>query len=159
MVACLALFSCARHNGKPKGDENNTQTEVNTTDSIYLVFQRKPCYGTCPHYDLTIYQNGYAVYEGKRFVDSIGKFETTLNKATMQKIADQLEDSGYFSLADEYPEDGQYPTDLPQIIIRVKSNGLDKTVVDNRYDTPQRLNNLENFIDLLVEDQDWHQIQ
>ena len=38
------------------------------------------CYGTCPIYNISIYENRQIKFEGKRFVDAIGTYNWIMNK-------------------------------------------------------------------------------
>ena len=108
-------------------------------DSLFCRYERTPCFGRCPVFELKIYRSGYAVYEGKNFVDLIGFYHTTFTATSLQKINDTAEAIKYFSLKDSY--DNPYVTDLPTITTEIHTEKHNKSVAA-RYQSPAELQTL-----------------
>jgi hypothetical protein len=64
-------------------------TPVSSTDHIALYLNG--CYGTCPHYTITVHGNGLVSYEGKAYVRIEGKRETTLPREDVQRLFEAAE--------------------------------------------------------------------
>lgn len=64
-------------------------TPVSSTDHIALYLNG--CYGTCPHYTITVHGNGLVSYEGKAYVRIEGKRETTLHREDVQRLFEAAE--------------------------------------------------------------------
>lgn len=64
-------------------------TPVSSTDRLTLYLNG--CYGTCPHYTITVHGNGLASYEGKAYVRVEGKRETTLPREDVQRLFEAAE--------------------------------------------------------------------
>jgi hypothetical protein len=129
----------------PKLEEENR-------DSTFLIYQRTPCFGMCPYFNLTIYESGYCVYEGKNFVDMVGFYHTRVDMSVLQNIKETAERIQYFSLADSY--DNPHVTDLPTTTTGIKNGEKMKTVAA-RYKSPKELQELYQVLDEMIEAATW----
>lgn len=132
--------------------ENSTsmQTEPQLLSSI----ERTACYGQCPMYKATFFDNGEVQYVGKRFVENIGTYKTLLSAEDVLDIKKKITESDYFGL------DSLYPTpiaDFPSCITEASLNGNTKRVVDRR-NPPDNLLGFERFLDSLLKDRDWEKV-
>lgn len=118
----------------------------------FLFYQRGACFGMCPIFDLVIYTDGQAIYEGKNFVDMIGFYQTKLDPAVLQKILNRANSIGYFGLEEKY--DNDYVTDLPTTVTGILYEGKLK-LVHNRYKGPAVLKTLYDEIDKIITEQKW----
>lgn len=64
-------------------------TPVTNNDSLSLYLNG--CYGTCPHFTITVHGNGLVEYEGKEHVRLEGKREATLPRDDVQRLFDAAE--------------------------------------------------------------------
>ncbi len=126
------------------------------SDSLVVYLQRTACFGVCPIYVLSIYENGTVIYEGEKFVDKEGKFRAMITKEAIQKIQEKALSIDYFKMNEVY--DNPNVTDLPSTITALQQD-LDFKVVVNRYEAPQPLNSLESYIDELVENLNWEKLE
>lgn len=85
-----------------------------------LVFQRTPCYGTCPSYTATIFRNGQVSYFGDRFVPVTGQRTLSLPPATVAALLDEARRINFNALAPSYTSN---VSDLPSTIITVYQPG------------------------------------
>lgn len=127
------------------------QKPLPRNDSLFLSFERTPCFGPCPTYKVTILQDGSALYQGRRFVDREGTYRGQLDAQTMDTIRELVEARGFYGFEDEYDSP---VTDLPSVIIRVRMDGRDKQVV-GRVGPPQAFKNLTQQLEALIERVDW----
>ena len=127
------------------------KSKLGVRDTV-LYYQRGACFGMCPIFNLVVYSDGQAVYEGKNFVDMIGFYQTKWDATVLQKILNQANAIGYFGLADVY--DSKYVTDLPTTVTGIVHQGKLKTV-HNRYKGPANLKTLYNEIDIAIANQKW----
>lgn len=79
-----------------------------------LVFQRTPCYGTCPAYTAVVFRNGKVSYTGERFVPVTGPRALSLPQATVQEMVDQARAINFNGLEPSYHAQ---VTDLPATIV------------------------------------------
>jgi len=126
------------------------------SDSLFLRLKRTACFGRCPIYTLSIYIDGTVVYEGEKWVEREGNYNSRVNQTVLEQIQNKA-DSIEFKLLDEV-YDNLNVTDLPATITVLKDEEDFKVVV-NRYGAPEKLNHFEDFIDKMVKNLDWEKIE
>ena len=114
--------------------------------------QRTACFGRCPIYTLTIYEDGTVIYLGQKWVEKEGTYQTKIDLEVFQKLLDKANEIGYFELDDVY--DSDQITDLPSTITTLRQDENLKMVV-NRYQGPDKLKGFEQYFDSLFEDVNW----
>ena len=117
---------------------------INTapTDTV-LVFQRTPCYGTCPSYTATIFRNGQVAYNGERYVPILGSHTLTLDPATVTAMLAEARRINFNGLEHRY---SNHTTDLPATIITVYQPGQHRYQVAAESNIPPAL---QGYIDYL----------
>ncbi|TVT41785.1 hypothetical protein FNT36_10205 [Hymenobacter setariae] len=109
-----------------------------------LVFQRTPCYGTCPAYTATVFRNGKVSYNGERSVPVMGQHTFSLDQATVAAMLDEARRRNFNSLEHSYHA---RVTDLPATIITTYLPGQKHyQVMAERGAAPQPL---QGYIDYL----------
>jgi hypothetical protein len=120
-------------------------------DSLFASIKRTPCYGRCPIYEAKIYNSGFVVYEGKRFVDKEGVFTTRLDSDQLSQISQKASELRFFELNDEYDSP---VTDFPTTYTSIKNGNITK-LVKNRVGGPENLKALESFLDEMLNAVTW----
>ena len=121
-------------------------------DSLFVEMERSVCFGACPWYNVKIYESGYTVYDGKKFVDKNGIHTTTLSTEELKRIYDEAVQIKFINLNDRY--DNKQVTDLPSTQSSVQINGTRKSIYD-RFESPKELENFERMIDQILDEKDW----
>ena len=133
----------------------NVTPPVSKADSTARVFFasiiRTPCYGNCPTYDMTIYQDGFVELNGIRGIDFTGKYTTQLNEAEVHNFRIRANRIEFMDMDDKY--DGMI-TDLPSATTTIVLNGVKKSVY-RRYNYPPRILQLEELFDELLKSKKW----
>lgn len=146
-------MSCGTTHQKPETPNVQEQfTNIAPGDSLLASIYRSPCYGTCANYRLSIYNSGYAVYEGKRNAKMIGIFTTKFTYSEMKQLLIIAENIKYTELEDEY--DNKNVTDLPSTTTSLVMNGKRKEV-KCRIGCPTELSTFQNEFDSLVANNKW----
>lgn len=112
------------------------------------------CYGSCPSYTVSVFDDGSLVYEGRDYVRVVGERRARLGDDTMQKIVDLFFNARVFELADRY----EYPvTDCASADLTFQYGGRKKTVhhYPVGFGTPIELDELEWAFDALVDSGRW----
>ena len=117
------------------------------TSEPFLVMKRTACYGTCPQYKISIYNDGLIMYNGTLFVDRIGCFSSMISMNQVDSIKSLLNDIDFFSLNEEYLSP---ITDVPSVILELNIDGKSHTVVD-RIEGPNQLKKCYILIDNITE--------
>jgi hypothetical protein len=118
-----------------------------------ISLERRPCFGTCPVYSLTVDRSGAVRFEGRRFVADTGVSTDTVPSARVDSLLRELTAAGYFGFADRYvmgePGCQRYATDLPTVVTEVRIGARTKRIEHDRgcTDAPRALSVLEQRID------------
>jgi hypothetical protein len=120
-----------------------------------LTLERTACFGSCPIYAVSVYDDGTVVYQGERFVDVTGEQTTQIDPALVQQMVQAFVDAGYFDWNESYTE--MFVSDMPSVITSVTKDGQTHRI--ERYDgdssAPLLLPFLENWLDLMVNTAQW----
>jgi hypothetical protein len=133
-------------------------TSVNAQEAeanVAITLQRDPCFGSCPVYTVTIYDDGTVVYNGDNFVEVTGEQTSEIDPATVELMVAAFENAGYFEWDEAYTT--QTVTDLPTVTTSVTRDGVTHTIVRYTGDSsaPIALPFLEQWIDLMASTQMW----
>jgi len=120
-----------------------------------ITLERGMCYGTCPVYSVTLFENGSVIYYGEKFVKETGYQTATLNQSGFTDLLQACYESGFFQMNDEYVNLDM--TDMPNAIITVQNGSGIKRVEHYHGDihAPANLTSLENLIDEVVQITMW----
>jgi len=144
LAASLALPACAQKK-LPRKNKAHTAAVASPTRQAepVLIFQRTPCYGTCPAYTMNIFADGRVEYEGQRFVTLLGKHTLSLPVATVNELLAEAKRIDFNKLQERYAGN---TTDLPANIITVHPLGQPLHAVYAEEGVPA---NLQGYIKLL----------
>jgi hypothetical protein len=124
-------------------------------DSLFFSFERTPCFGSCPAYKVTIYQDGSATYLGRRFAVLEGKYISHVDAALMAELARSADTHGFYDMEAKYDKP---VTDLPSVIIRVNAGHGYKQVI-GRVGAPQAFKDMAKEVDKLLEGVAWVKVE
>jgi len=119
----LGTMACA---SKKKMTSSDPSAESSVTEVLSL--SKTACFGECPEFTLTIYSNGRAVLDGKRFVKQIGLSEMMITSEEMESLMKTCDDAKLFAMNDEYNE---RVMDLPTTTLSYKHDGKSKKITGN----------------------------
>jgi hypothetical protein len=127
----------------------------------HLSLERRPCFGTCPVYTVTLERSGAVIFEGRRFVADTGTHTAAIPAARADSLFRALDAAGWFTFADRYtmgePGCEHFATDLPSVITEVRMDGRVKRVEHDHgcRDAPAALDQLERKIDEVTAVGNW----
>jgi len=113
-----------------------------------IALERTPCFGACPVYKVTLKPDGTVIYEGKRFVDKIGRFEGKIIPEDFANLAQVTNSLGFWKLQDKYTAP---ITDMPSALVTIKQGEKSKTTDNYASRGPAELWAIEQLIDKVVE--------
>ena len=150
-IVMLTLLAC------DAGAPTPPQAPAELLDLPFVMLQRTPCYGTCPHYTLAVQRSGLVRYEGERFVKTNGAAQWRITAAQVEALDELFRTRGYATMADEYLHESV--TDSPTITTAYQGPDRQawKRVVHYRGDmnAPGGLLEIENGIDEIVNIEAW----
>ena len=103
--------------------------------------KRTACYGQCPVYSIDIFRNGNGVYNGKYFVQEIGKVNFSVTKEEIISIISKANEINFFEMKEQYTAP---ITDLPSCFVTIEGKR-----VEDYFDAPNELKELQQMIDNL----------
>ena len=116
-------------------------------------FSTSACYGTCPIFDLSINADRSTMYNAIEFNDIKGKFKTTLDTISFNKIIQTINLIALLSLKDDYRI---IYTDAPTATLEIKfNNGEVKKISDYGENGTVGLKNLYDQLFALRQTQKW----
>ncbi|MCR4341423.1 MAG: DUF6438 domain-containing protein [Gemmatimonadaceae bacterium] len=157
-LGALALAGCAANGAVP---DSSAATPSAAPAYTRVTLERKPCFGTCPVYRVSVAENGAVIFEGLGYVDSIGSFTGRIDAERVAALARLFEEHDYFALDDKYaygePNCAQYGTDAPTVITSITIGDRSKRVEHDLgcAGVPQRLWDLESGIDEIIGTSRW----
>lgn len=116
--------------------------------------QRTSCFGKCPMYKATFFDNGEVTYVGKRFVENVGTYTTLISVEDLESIRTMAEEVDYFGMEDAYPTP---VADFPKCLTSFHLNGKDKNIL-NGENAPHGLISFERHLDGLLKERDWTKV-
>ena len=151
----LVIFfcSCLFQKKASKDASTDNGAEQEHVDTLFASIHRTACYGRCPSYKVEIYESGYAIYEGFKFVEKEGKYTAQLPANDLAYLMDKAKEIGYFQLNDKYDSN---VTDLPVCTTSMKDD-VRKTIY-NRHQGPKELNAFQDLFDQLLDNQTWKKV-
>ncbi len=126
-------------------------------DSLWVTYERTPCFGTCPVFKFSMYSDGTARYEGKNFVDRMGSYEGRIPKDAFDRIFSTAERLGYYNLEKSY--DNVMVTDLPACYTDIMGKDGKRKFVNNRYQGPAEIREIYTLLDEIMESIEWNRIE
>ena len=125
------------------------------TDQIMISLDRGMCFGTCPVYTVTLYENGTLHWNGEMYVDVIGEVTAEIDPDEVINLSAYIESRGFFTYNDTYVS---YDiTDLPWATLTV-SNGTQFKQIEHYHgdhSAPIVLHNLEDAVDVVANTSAW----
>jgi hypothetical protein len=159
LAMLLVTVACAPRKPAEPRSEPATGTAAATNAAVTL--ERKPCFGGCPVYRISVSPEGMVSYEGQAGVRQLGAASKRIRPEQVTALVSELERAGFFSLAPRYtpgdPACGRYSTDSPTAIVSVNTG--DRTHrVEHDYgcsSAPGGLVVLERAIDEALGSAEW----
>ena len=135
------------------GRQPGTQTLV--------TLERRPCYGACPTYSLSIAGNGTVVFEGRANVDSVRRIISRVDPDSVSALVRLFEAEKFFALPFRYVRGGPgcepYYFDAPVVISSLSIGRQTKNVEHDHgcSGAPASLTMLENRVDQIAMSWRW----
>lgn len=147
--AMLDMVYSAEFGGSGLGKLEHTDP-----NQIKIIFERSPCFGTCPYYSLQIFGNGTVIYNGYKFVNMTGQHYSNIDGMKVRELVNDFSRINFFSLNDSYTD--IIETDHPTVITSINISGVYKEVVDNQGAiAPEGLRSLYDKIDKITNSSKW----
>ena len=126
-----------------------------SSNDVVITLERTPCFGTCPVYTISIFEDGTVTYEGERNVTVTGSQTSEIPPETVAAMVAAFVEAGYFDWDEAY--DTQTVSDLPTVITSVMFDGTLHRIARYAGDSaaPLALRFLEQWIDVMTNSFMW----
>ena len=119
---------------------------LNNMDKV-IEMTKGPCYGRCPVFTLTIYDNGIVSYKGERYTDRLGTYVKKLEKGEMERLLREFKNANIWQYKDAYR--GRIP-DMQSVSITYYEGSKKKTVTGKEI-RPNPVKWLESLLDQVAQ--------
>lgn len=140
------LGACKSH--KKVTEKGAINTFVSIPQAIFAL-ETTPCYGTCPAYNVVVFDNDSLTYEGIRHVAKEGKVSKQLPIGTVNQLVGKFREANFFKFENQYTSN---VSDFPTTYISFTDSGITKKIKDY-YKAPESLKQLEKLLSDLVTDE------
>jgi hypothetical protein len=139
-------------------DRTNYKVESIITDTLAYI-SRGHCFGRCPVYETTIFNNGIVLYKGIANVERTGLHHSRLSQLQLDALIDSALALNYFKLNDTFPTGQVRIADLPTTHTMVQVNADRHAIVNRNFESMDNtasykqwlaLMRFEDFIDATV---------
>ncbi len=131
-------------------EKNLTEEEIRQLPKL-LDYSKSPCYGFCPHFNLSVYKGGWTIFEGKRYTEKAGIAIMKLSQGQLDTMMQQCEQADIWSAEKSY---GMRIQDLPTTTVHLFQEDKDKSV-QWRMRQPERLKKLDDHLMAFITTQGW----
>ncbi len=142
----------------PRMSKEDSLLELPPAHSQIGQLRRTACYGRCPIYSITIYDNGVAIYHGIRFVPKLGYYRTAVSGEMIDSLAAKALSTGFYDLAQKYPIEKVSVSDFPMTITHFRQEDRENKVMNHNYNPPQSLTAFEQYIDDMFKTVEWERL-
>lgn len=122
----------------------------------YAGFQKTPCFGKCPVYEVKFFSDGRVTWLGRMNVERTGEYEARVDQSVLKSIKSKAEEIDFFALRNEYPVESKV-ADLPTTITYLRIGDMEKQV-KNTYEAPENLLTFEKFLEDLIKGLTWRKV-
>ena len=127
-----------------------TQEEITALPKV-LEYKKGGCKGRCPIFDLTVYENGWMIFNGKMWTKQEGMATAQLTKEEFAQLQADCDKADVWSKEAEY---GMNIMDAPTTTIHLYEKNRDQQV-QWRIRAPKSLATLSNAITQIIIDRGW----
>ena len=144
-LLCFCLTSC-----NYMSTRNLKEVELDRLEKL-VEMSKGPCFGRCPVYTFTVYDNGIMTYEGQRFTDRQGMYIKKMNDGDLKPLKTMLKDANLKQFKDAYRAT---LSDLQSVAITYYEADLLKTIIgkDGR---PEAVMDIQYGLEKLVDSEGW----
>ncbi|MEM6318864.1 MAG: DUF6438 domain-containing protein [Bacteroidota bacterium] len=127
-----------------------TQDQIQALPKV-LEFSKSGCRGQCPIFDLTVYEGGWMVFDGRAWTKHEGKATAKLDKEAFAQLQTDCERANLWDKQEKY---SMNIMDIPTTTVHLYEKGKDKKV-QWRMRAPQELAVLSNQIMEIIYAEGW----
>ena len=157
LLLTVSLSSCKLFDKSATEKEITEEVKKAMEEETLLVrISLGPCFGTCPVFKASIYEDGTVHYKGSMNVDKMGSYKTTIGRGKINDIRHMIRTTEFANLNDTY--DANIP-DFPRFYIAAVVDGEEKKVM-SQGDVPENLRSLQKYLIRVVDEMSgWEKVE
>jgi hypothetical protein len=135
-----------------------TQTCLDSTKPLkikdsqkVIEMSKKPCFGTCPVYDLVVYETGMATFRGIQNTDRLGLYSKKIGQEKVRQLVNECIAANLWQFQEVYKSN---VSDLPTVSITYYEGKEKKTIAGKR-ERPQPVLKIEEMLDEIAFSSGW----
>ena len=145
------IVACSNKTPKKVEEPEVKISSASNNNNMLLTVKRGACFGRCPIYDITIYQDGRMEYDGERFTTMLGPHTNKLNEQQLSQLTKMVNAIDWTSHPDKIPSN---ISDLPPSTVINHSIDPDKSIWWNT-NGPKELVELRDLVATYLEIPNW----
>ncbi len=130
---------------------------VGIEPELVASIRRTPCFGSCPVYEIKLFQDGSVHYTGRKNVAMIGQYRAKADRTFMEQLMRKAQELKYFEFQERYPASGMI-SDLPLTITYFRQGARYK-LINDYFDSPKDLQLFEKFLDEMFTKLDYQPLE
>ncbi len=138
---------------------STTSSEALSVENTHRLveMEKGPCFGRCPIFTLTVYENGVVRYVGERFSDRMGTWGRNLTEEELLSIKELVGHDELWRMPSDFPT--RIP-DLPLVTITIFEDGeTHQKSIAGREGRPALVVDLEAALDDLLQRGEWIELE
>lgn len=139
-----------------------TQACLDSTKSLkvkesqkVIEMSKKPCLGTCPVYDLVIYETGIATFRGIQNTDRLGLYSKKIGQEKVRQLINECTAANLWQFQEVYKSN---VSDLPTVSITYYEGKEKKTIAGKR-NRPLPVLKIEEMLDEVAFSSGWDLVE
>jgi hypothetical protein len=134
------------------GDQTTQMAEKTPSIRPIAGYQKTSCFGYCPAYKVSIYEDGTIEWEGYYYTQPLGKKTGKVSAEVIKKLQDKARAIDFMKMQDSYPL--EIIADAQATIVYMALDGRSKQVADV-FGAPAGLKELQKLFDDVIKKQGW----
>ncbi|MTI20410.1 hypothetical protein E1176_05190 [Fulvivirga sp. RKSG066] len=134
---------------------NCKSQQIPSEKEAVVVMQKTPCMGSCPDYEIMIFDDMRVVLNARQHVGMKGTYTSEIPESTYHEILDSFKENNFFEYKDEYTSN---ITDMPTTITTFRYGGKEKKVIDY-HGAPESLKQIEQNVHDLIKQLEWQMVE
>ena len=162
LIAIVTTASCgACSRGASVGSPAVQRPVATPPSATVMTLERKPCYGTCPVYLVSVIGDGSVVFEGRAHVDSARRLTSRISPDQVAALIRLFDDNQFYTLADKYVRGAascpDHASDAPTVITSITTKDRAKRIDHDLgcANVPKQLAEVERRFDEIVGTSRW----
>lgn len=150
------LFSCQKHSSFSSSRDIKPSADTISPRFLnsYILLESTGCPESCKNYQIEIFGNGKATYQGIANVEPLGQFERILTPLEVNTLFNAFECASFFDFRQVYTGERK---DSSYTLLTFRHRSWEKTIKEEAA-APEELNELQELVEDIREKGSWTKV-